>query len=268
MSEMRTEKRSDKLLFERDARGVATLSFNRPEASNAYDQDMLDLLAGHFTRLGEDNTIRAIVLRGAGRHFSGGADVRWRSSRADPRSGPAPGDAPPLSVFELCEHISACPRPTVALVQGGCIGGAFAIASSCDILIAARNASFAVPEVRLGFAPGTRAAPLFARAMGVRNFRRYGMTGQRFGAEEALRIGLAHEVCEPELLQQALARQLDELLAAAPGAARQAKKIADRLAPPRPSLEDMEPLFAADNPEAAEGHRSFLEKRRPNWYPN
>jgi methylglutaconyl-CoA hydratase len=174
-----------------------------------------------------------------------------------------------LSVFAVCDLVRTTPHPTLALVQGGCIGGALALASCCDILIAAKNAFFSIPEVRLGFAPGTSSGPMFARAIGVRNFRRYGMTGQRFGADEALRMGLAHQLCEPQDLERALDAQLEELLLAAPAAARKAKLMAEQLAGPLPSLEEIEALFAnpLETAESIEGHRSFLEKRKPNWYP-
>ena len=256
---------TNKVLFDLSARGVATVTFNRPEATNAYDQDVIDALGEHYTRLGKDASVRAIVLRGTGRHFSGGADVRWHGDRPKP-----PADAPPpLSVFAVCDLIRTTPHPTLALVQGGCIGGAMALASCCDILIAANNAFFSIPEVRLGFAPGTSSGPMFARAIGVRNFRRYGMTGQRFGAQEALRMGLAHELCELQDLERALEAQLEELLLAAPGAARKAKLMAKQLARPQPSLKAIEALFAnpLETPESIEGHKSFLEKRKPNWYP-
>ena len=258
---------SDKLLVDLDRRGIATMTLNRPDALNTYDQEMIEDLGAAIERLGSDTAVRVIVLRGKGRLFSAGADVRWHGSR----SKPAPGEPEPLSVFDVCDRLRTVAHPSVAVVHGACIGGALAIASSCDILIAATNAFFSIPEVRLGFSPGIQSGPTFARAIGVRNFRRYAMTGQRLGAEEALRMGLAHHLAAPQDLEQALAEQIEEILLAAPQAARGAKLMAERLTPPVPmdALKDIAHLFGGPlaSPEAEEGRRSFMEKRKPNWYP-
>ena len=244
-----------------DARGIATVTLNRPEKANAYDAEMQEALAMEFERYAAEAPVRAIVLRGAGRHFSAGADVLAGAE-------PAPGER---GIFEICRLIDSIPKPTVALVQGACVGGGMALAACCDIVIAARNAFFAVPEVRLGLTPGTLGV-FFARALGLRQFRRYAMTGQRFGAEEALRVGFAHELCEPQALDQALAAQIDEILLAAPTAARNAKLMAARLAGEALSAEliarlQVEFLESQASDEAREGRASFREKRKPGWYP-
>ena len=189
--------------------------------------------------------------------------AKSRSVTTDPVNVPDPG-----MMWEVCAKLRAAPPPTIALVHGACVGGALGLAASCDILIAAGNCVFSMPEVRLGFAPGPSSAPVFARAVGLRNFRRYAMTGERFGAGDALRIGLAHELCDPEELDGALHKQLEEIMLAAPGAARKAKLMASRLEPPLPSLKDIEHLFAGSltNPEAEEGRKAFQEKRKPKWY--
>ncbi|OGA76206.1 MAG: hypothetical protein A3G27_11265 [Betaproteobacteria bacterium RIFCSPLOWO2_12_FULL_66_14] len=244
-----------------DARGIASVTLNRPEKANSYDAVMQEALAVAFERHAADRAVRAIVLRGAGRHFSAGADVAAGAE-------PAPGAR---GIFEICRLIDSIPKPTVALVQGACVGGGMALAACCDIVIAARNAFFAVPEVRLGLTPGTLGV-FFARALGLRQFRRYAMTGQRFGAEEALRVGFAHELCEPQALDQALAAQIDEILLAAPTAARNAKLMAARLAGEALSAEliarlQVEFLESQASDEAREGRASFREKRKPGWYP-
>lgn len=255
---------TDKLLFSTDNRGIATLTINFPERRNAYDQNVLDGIARHCRTLGANPDIRAIVLRGAGEHFSAGADVKWHAEqRKDPRPVP--------SVFDICDVVNTTPKPTVAVVRGVCAGGALALASSCDILIAASDAVFAIPEVRLGFPPGPSSAPVFIRAVGLRAFRRLGMTGQKFGAEEALRNGLAHQICAPADLESVLAAQIDEILLSAPLAAGRTKLLAARLGKeslPASVLAEMAPMFAGamDSEEAAEGRASFIEKRKPKWY--
>ncbi len=254
---------TSKLLFSIDARGIATLTFNFPERRNAYDQDVLDGIAHHCRTLGADPKIRAIVLRGAGEHFSAGADVKWH---AEQRKNPTPVP----SVFDICEVVNTTPKPTMAVVRGVCAGGALALASCCDILIAATDAVFAIPEARLGFPPGPSSAPVFIRAVGLRAFRRLGMTGQKFGAEEALRNGLAHQICAPSELEAVYETQIKELMLSAPVAAGKTKLLAAHVGREFPSAEvlaELAPLFAGamDTAEATEGRASFLEKRKPNW---
>ena len=253
-----------KLLFTLSPRGIATLTFNFPERRNAYDQDVLDGIAHHCRTLGADPKIRVIVIRGAGEHFSAGADVKWH---AEQRKNPKPVP----SVFDICEVVNTTPKPTLAVVRGVCAGGALALASSCDILIAATDAVFAIPEVRLGFPPGPSSAPVFIRAVGLRAFRRLGMTGQKFGAEEALRNGLAHQIGEVAELEKILEAQIDEILLSAPIAAGKTKLLAARVGrefPSREALAELGPMFAGamDSDEAAEGRASFIEKRKPSWY--
>jgi methylglutaconyl-CoA hydratase len=254
-----------KLLVTLSPRGIATLTFNFPERRNAYDQDVLDGIASHCRTLGADPSVRVIVLRGAGEHFSAGADVKWHAEqRKNPKVVP--------SVFDICEVVNTTPKPTMAVIRGVCAGGALALASSCDILIAARDAVFAIPEVRLGFPPGPSSAPVFIRAVGLRAFRRLGMTGQKFGAEEALRNGLAHEICDVADLDKTVDAQINEILLSAPIAAGKTKLLAARVGrevPSREALAEIAPMFAGamETPEAAEGRASFIEKRKPSWYP-
>jgi methylglutaconyl-CoA hydratase len=251
------------VLAEADPRGIATITLNRPDKANSYDYGMLEQVARDFERFAAEEKIRAIVLRGAGKHFSAGADV---AAGAEPQRPGSPG------IYEICELIDHAPRPTVAVVSGACVGGGMALAACCDIVIAERTAFFSVPEVRLGITPGTLSL-VFVQAMGLRNFRRYAQTGQRFSAEEAHRIGLVHELCEAGALERALAAQLEQILLAAPNAARGAKAIAERLAagavPPGLAAQlQAEFLESQCSDEAREGKASFREKRKPGWVPS
>lgn len=254
---------SSKLLEDLSPRGIATLTLNRPDVANTYDQEMLDGLHDAFERLGRDDSVRAIVLRGAGKHFCGGGDQR-RHDNAPIR---AP-DAPPLpTMVDVCARLSAAPQPTVAAIQGACLGGALTLACCCDIRLVARDAFFALPEVRLGFAIGPDTALPVARTLGLCAFRRYAMSGQRFRAEEALRIGLAHELCESEALDKALGTQIEEIMLAGPNAARSAKLIANALEPHiSPDAFAGLLLGGRNTPEAREGLAAFKEKRKPSWY--
>jgi len=127
---------SGKLLQEVSVRCIATLTMNRPDVANTYDQEILDGLYEAFERLGEDPSVRAIVLRGAGKHFCGGGDQR-RHDNAPQR---APGAPPPPGMIEVCARLRAVPQPTIAAIRGACLGGALALVSCCDIRIASRDA--------------------------------------------------------------------------------------------------------------------------------
>jgi methylglutaconyl-CoA hydratase len=238
-------------------RGVATLIFNRPDRANSYNAAMLDAVADGVERFDRDSAVRVIVLRGAGKHFSAGAAIGG-------------GGHPRRSIGEVCNLIDATSKPTVALVQGACIGGALALASCCDVIVASREAFFSIPEVRLGFAPGPLIG-VFARAIGYRALRRYLLSGERFSAEEAHRIGLVQELCDAQTTESTVDGLTDALLLGAPGAAATAKRLLQKQAPPALSLDELRELQSnfeamASSQEAAEGRAAFGEKRKPNWY--
>lgn len=245
---------------EADARGVATVTLDRPEVSNAFDTAMLRGLLAAFDGFAHDDAVRAVVLRGAGKHFSAGADLK-AAAAARGRE-----EIDPVAVLNV---IDRCPKPTVALVQGACIGGGVAWIAACDIAIAEESTFFSIPEVRIGFCPSPM-IPLFLSAMGARALRRYALTGERFGATEALRCGLIHEVCAPGALDKAAAPVIDGLLHGAPQAAAAIKRV---IADCEVGSPDADPIaLAADfvgqrsSAEADEGRAAFREKRKPRWY--
>jgi methylglutaconyl-CoA hydratase len=248
------------LLCAIDGRGIATLTFNRPEKSNSYNSAMLETLHDDVARLGADPAVRAIVLRGNGRHFSAGAEV-----------GAAAKEKPRATIPTVCLALDTVPKPTIALVHGACIGGAVALISCCDVVIATHNAFFSLPEVRLGFAPGPL-IPFFLRSIDPRSLRRYLLSGERFATEEALRVGLVHQLCAAEAADAALAAVVDEVLHAGPDAAAHAKHLLRRLtnAPiSQELLAELQDEFdqRLNSPEATEGRASFREKRKPKWFP-
>lgn len=250
------------LLRSIDRRGVAMLTLNRPEKGNAYNQALLDALVAEIGELGADPAVRVIVLRASGKHFSVGAEI----GAAEPAK-----EGPRVTIPALCATLDAVEKPTVALVHGACIGGGVALVSCCDVVLAAREAFFALPEVRLGFAPGPL-IPFFLRAIGARSLRRYLISGERFTADEAMRVGLVHHLYDSEAADAALMRLVDELLLAGPNAAAQAKRLLLRFtqAPPSPEiLAELQREFEVGfhSPEAAEGRAAFREKRKPGWAP-
>jgi methylglutaconyl-CoA hydratase len=247
------------------SRAVATVLLNRPDRGNAFDQRMLDELAEQFALLGAENRVRIVVLRGSGRHFCTGADLAGRAGEADAASGEA--RRTPASLREVLIALESLPKPTIAVIQGGAIGGGAAFVACCDIALATEAAFFSIPEVRVGMAP-LGVMPFLVRAMGHRGFRRYGLSGERFPAGEAMRLGLVHQVCEPAALDETLARICDDLLHGAPGTLATLKRAAAEFASPSLSaMEAWRPPHDAKTQEASEGVASFREKRKPKWYP-
>jgi methylglutaconyl-CoA hydratase len=240
------------------ARGVATLTLTRADKRNAYDKAMLRGLEAHLAGLAEDTAVRLLILRGEGPHFCAGADF-----------GANDAGAPGPTIAEVCLALDTLPKPTLALVRGACIGGGVALVACCDRVMATRDAFFALPEVRLGLAPGPL-MPFFIAAFGARAARRLLLTGERFGADEALRFGLVHGLCEAEDAEAAATRITGEMLQAAPQAAAEIKATLRRLTgqPVTPGLlAELQTQFraSAGSAEAQEGRAAFREKRKPKW---
>ena len=247
------------------ARAIATVLLNRPDRGNAFDQRMLDELARQFALLGADEHVRIVVLRGSGRHFCTGADLSTRASEAEKASGH--GSQGPASVREVLIALDTLPKPTIAVVHGGAIGGGAAFVACCDIALATETAFFSIPEVRVGMPP-LGVMPFLVRAMGHRSFRRYGLSGERIGAAEAMRLGLIHQVCDAAAVEETLARLCDEVLHGAPGAIAALKAAsADFASPALAAILAHRPPHSPMAPEAIEGIASFREKRKPKWYP-
>ena len=244
-------------------RRIATITLNRPDRGNAFDQTMLDELADQLKTLGADDNVRIIVLRGSGRHFCTGADLASRSGEA-PAQSPARA---PASLRDVLVALDTVPKPTIAVVQGGAVGGGAGFVTCCDVAIATEAAFFSIPEVRVGMPP-FGVMPFLIRAMGHRAFRRYGLSGERIVAAEALRLGLVHQVCDAASLEETVARIADELLHGAPGAIAALKEASALFAsPPLSAILAHRAPHNPKTPEAIEGIASFREKRKPSWYP-
>jgi methylglutaconyl-CoA hydratase len=205
--------------------------------------------------------VRVVILRGEGKHFCAGADVGGAGGQ---------GAAPVFSLAKMLEAVERLPKPTIALVQGAAAGGGMALATCCDVVLAGTDGFFTIPEVRLGMAPSPTLAALFVRAVGLRAFRRYGFSGERIVAQEALRLGLASEVCAADELMGRAQAIADSMLLGGPGAIATLKaRVLEFNAPPTSSIFDpaIRDAKHARTPEAEEGIAAFKEKRKPNWYP-
>jgi methylglutaconyl-CoA hydratase len=230
---------------------------------------MVAALAEAVARLGGDDAVRVIVIRGRGRHFQAGADLEWLAEVS--RQDPAANLAVSRRTADAMRGLHELEKPTVALVQGACIGGGTGIVAACDVVIAERGAYFAISEARWGMT-ATIIFPQLAAAIGIRHLRRYALSCERFDAARAQALGLVHEVCEPGGLDAAAAPVIEGLLQAAPGAIRISKRSALRAAGALLDPAELERLIEEhsarrQSAEAEEGLRSFAEKRPGSWYP-
>ena len=248
--------------------GVATVTLNRPERGNAYDEDLLHAIVDGLTALAADPSIRVLVLRGAGRHFQTGADIEWL--RRAGAYAPEQAFAASMATTRACALLNEFPRPTVAVVHGACFGGGVGLVCCVDVALATDAALFGLTEVRVGVAP-TPIATHIVNAMGARHARRYAITGERFGAAEACRIGLVHEVVGAERIESRLAEIIDAIRLGAPGAigvTKQSLLAANGLTLDARQMAGLahESWMQRNSAEGQEGTAAHREKRRPHWY--
>lgn len=251
------------------AAGVAQITMARPNVFNAFDETMVGELDEAFDQLIADSAVRVIVLAGEGKHFSAGADLQWmqRASTATLEWNLA--DARRFA--GMFSKIETCPKPTVARVNGAALGGGVGLLCACDIAIAADNASFSVSEAKFGIIPSV-IGPYVTNAVGKRHARRLALTTTRIKADEALRMGLVHQVTSLDELDAAVDATVTELLAGGPQAQREIKELFAQLEV-GPITEEVRDLTARTisrirgSDEACEGFAAFLEKRPAKWIP-
>jgi methylglutaconyl-CoA hydratase len=246
---------------------VATVWLNRPEVRNAFNETAIAEITEVFAGLDAMPGVRAIVLAAHGVSFCAGADLNWMRRMAGYSREENLADAAQLA--RMLKTIHRCGKPVIARVQGDCYAGGMGLAAACDIVVAAEGVNFCLSEVRLGLIPAT-ISPYVVRAIGESAARRYFLTAERIPAQEAHRIGLAHEVVPADRLDATVGALLKSLLAASPNAVSEAKRLVRDVA--GAALDDalIEDTVAriADiraSQEGREGVQSFLEKRRPNW---
>ena len=256
------------VLLDIDPRGVATATLNRPEVGNAYNEELLSALSAALERLAAEPTVRCLVLRGAGKHFQAGADIGWlgRATMYPPDQNYAAS----MATTRAMQRLNEFPKPTIAVVHGACFGGGCGMVCCVDVAFATPDAVFGLTEVRVGVAP-TPISTHMVHAMGLRHTRRYALTGERFGAEEAVRIGLVHEIVTADAMETRLAEVLDAVFLGAPGAIAVTKRsflganglLLDER---QMSLLAHESWTQRHEPEGHEGTTAFREKRKPSWY--
>lgn len=253
--------------MEVDSRGVASLTLNRPEIHNAFDDHVINRLIELLDLVANDDKVRIVVLKSTGKSFSAGADLNWMRRMAKNSYEENLEDAGRLAL--LMKTLNFLPKPTIALVQGATFGGAVGLVACCDIAIAGEYAKFSLSEVKIGLTPAT-ISPYVVAAMGESNARRYFQTAERFDGNEALRIGLVHKVVSQDDLDTAHEEFVKAILGNSPAAVKAAKDLVFSV-----SRGEITDEMIADtskriseirvSEEGQEGLTAFLEKRKPKW---
>jgi methylglutaconyl-CoA hydratase len=247
-----------------DARGVAQVRLDRPEKHNAFDEALIAALHEAFASIA-GNPPRAVILSGAGKSFCAGADADWMRRAAAWSEAENRADAQRLS--DMLAAIDTCPAPVIAVAHGAVMGGGVGLLACADLVVAHPETRFALSEVKLGITPAT-ISPFVIRAIGARAARRWFLTAERFGAAEALAMGLVHEVSESP--EDIVTQWVSAVSANAPGAVAEAKRLVRDITG-QPITADLRAETVARiaarraTEEAKEGMAAFLEKRAPAW---
>ncbi|MEA5444817.1 enoyl-CoA hydratase/isomerase family protein [Gammaproteobacteria bacterium AB-CW1] len=252
-----------------DAQGVATVTLNRPEKHNAFNQDVIQELTATFSKLNNDDSVRVVVLTGEGKSFSAGADLNWMRSMAEYSEDENLEDS--LRLAELMWTLDGLQKPTVARINGSVFGGGVGLVACCDIAVSVAEAKFALTEVRLGLVPAV-ISPFVIRAIGTRQARRFFMTGEAMDAELAEKVNLVHEVVAADQLDEAVTVHVKRLLKGGPNALRASKELIDSIHGQGISAREAAKMKTSRliaqlrvSEEGQEGLSAFLEKRAPNW---
>jgi methylglutaconyl-CoA hydratase len=247
--------------------GVGTVTLNRPEVRNAFNDEVIEELTAVFMELAKRDEVRCIVLAGNGPAFCAGADLNWMKRIAGYTRDENIEDASKLA--RMLDVVYRCPKPTIASVHGDVYAGGTGMVAVCDVAVSVDTAQYCLSEVKLGLIPAT-ISPYVIRAMGARAAHRYFLTAERFSAAEALRIGFVHEVVKADALQARVAEIAKALVQAGPEAVKACKKLLHDVAGHeitsglvRRTVESIADIRASD--EGREGIQSFLGKRKPNW---
>ena len=249
-----------------DARGVATLTLNRPDKHNAMSAEMLEELTRAAAALGADDAVRVVVLTGAGRSFCAGGDLAWMAAQRDMDAATRATEAGKLAT--MLGALNALPKPLIGRLQGNAFGGGVGLASVCDVAMGVTGLKMGFTETRLGIIPATIGPYVLAR-MGEGRARRVFMSARLFDADEAVDLGLLARVVDPADLDSAIEREVVPYLSCAPGAVAAAKQLARDLGP-RIDAEVVTHTIQAlsarwETEEAAEGIGAFFDKRKPAW---
>lgn len=248
---------------------VAQITFNRPDVHNAFNDIMIKELGVVFDEIAQDESVRVVVVTGAGRSFCAGADLNWMRRVKDYSYDENYRES--LELANVLYQIYALPKPTIARVNGAAIGGGTGLVAVCDIAIASVKAKFSFSEVKLGLIPAC-ISPYVLKKCGEGNCREFFLTGERLTAEKAFRAGLVNMVVESEELDDTITSIVRNLLTSGPAAISKCKELLRRVSAmsltdaTKYTAEVIAKLRISD--EGQEGMAAFLEKRRPGWAEN
>jgi methylglutaconyl-CoA hydratase len=247
--------------------GCAILALNRPEIRNAFDDALIANLSKTLKKLDADDSVRAVVLMGAGTAFCAGADLNWMKRMAGYTYEQNLKDAKALAA--MLKTLDRMSKPTIARVHGPAFAGGVGLVAACDIAVGTVDAEFALTESKLGMSPAT-ISPYVVRAMGERMAHRYFLTGERFNAAEAYRIGLLSELCLPDELDNKINELLGHIVLGGKDALREIKDLiraVSRGPIEDPMINDTARRIAEirASKEGREGIAAFLGKRKPSW---
>ena len=246
---------------------IATVTLNRPEIRNAFNDEMISELTTAFNKLGANDEVRIIVLAAAGKAFCAGADLNWMRAMADYSYDENLADADKLA--QMLKTIYDCPKPTVAAIQGDVYAGGMGLVAVCDVAIAVKIANFCLSEVRLGLAPAT-ISPYVIRALGARASQRYFLSAEVFNAKKALKLGFIHERVSEESLNDVVASFCTKVVKNSPDAVKACKTLLHKVAGAAitdeliaDTVKGIADIRASE--QGKEGVQAFLQKRRPVW---
>lgn len=250
----------------KQADAVLTVAMNLPQSHNAMTPTMIAELTAVFQNINTLPDVRVVVLTGNGRSFCAGADLNFMRAAAD--YGYDENVADGNAIFDLMHAIDSCHKPVIGRINGAAIGGGAGLVSCCDIVVAAERAKFGFSEARLGILPAV-ISPFVLAKIGAGNGRELFLTGERFDAAHAQRIGLVNRVVDGDGLDEAVAERIGQLLLAAPNAQKEGKAMIRAVAHrPKAEMRDYTSGLIASRRASAEGKEgmsSFLEKRKPAW---
>jgi methylglutaconyl-CoA hydratase len=253
------------LLLARDG-GVAHVTLNRPDVRNAFNAELIAALRDAFAALATDTSVRVIVLAGSGKSFCGGADVNWMRASLGLSADENVRDAEAMS--DMFRAIDRCPKPVIGRIHGAALGGGAGLVAVCDIALSTPDALYGFTETKLGIIPAV-ISPFALAKIGISNARALFLTGERFNAERAVRIGLVHEVVAADAIETRIAQIVREFGTAGPNAIAAAKALIQKVT--AATYEETRTLTARaiatqrTTPEGQEGLRAFLERRTANW---
>lgn len=251
--------------IEKDAHGVVDVWLNRPDLHNAFNAELIDEAISLFESLSQDQSVRLIVLGGRGKSFCAGADLNWMKSMKDYTEAENLKDSKQLA--KMFYVINECAAPVIGRVHGHALGGGVGLVSVCDYVVAVPDALMGFTEVRLGLIPAV-ISPYCISKIGESNARAWFLSGERFDAVAAQRMGLVHDVVEVSELDNKITEIKKRFLAAGPEAAREAKKLIKGVVKNLKESEDFACGMIAKrrvSTEGQEGMRALLEKDKPNW---